>query len=94
MSEVFPRQPFSYFITLRNNNGTAATALSTTDQLPANFVVTSVQLRIGTGANITLNATDYELSSSNLLTIPSASGPDVTIPAGGTSVITINGYFE
>ena len=94
LSEVFPRQPFSYFITLRNNSGTMATALSTTDQLPANFNLTSVQLRIGSGANVTLNATDYELSSSNLLTIPSASGPIVTIPAGGTSVITINGYFE
>lgn len=94
LTEVLPRQPFSYFVTLRNNSETEATALSTTDQLPSNFVLTSVQLRVGSGANITLNATDYTLDASNLLTVPSASGPTVTIPAGGTSVITINGYFE
>lgn len=94
LSEVFPRQPFSYFITLKNNNSTVATALSTTDQLPANFVVSSVQLKIGTGVNITLDSSDYELVSTNLLTIPSETGPIVTIPAGGSSVITINGYFE
>lgn len=94
MSEVFPRQPISYYITLTNNSSESATALSTTDQLPSNFVVTSVMLKIGNGPNVTLNSTDYEISSTNLLQVPSLSGPVVTIPANGTSVITINGYFE
>ena len=94
LTEVFPRQNFSYYITLTNSGGTSATAISTTDQLPPNFVVTSVELRIGTGANITLDASEYELNGTNLLTVPSSTGPIVTIPAGGTSVITINGYFE
>ena len=94
VSEVQPRQPFSYYITLKNNGSTNATALSTTDQLPSNFVLTSVQLKIGSGANQTLIATDYTLTSSNLLTVPSASGPVVTIPANGNSTISINGYFE
>lgn len=94
VSEVFPRQPFSYFITLENNGAVSATAISTTDQLPPNFVVTSIELREGSGSTITLDATDYNLNGTNLLTVPSAFGPEVTIPAGATTVITINGYFE
>ena len=94
VTEVNPRQPFSYYITLKNNAGINATALSTTDQLPTNFVLTSVQLKIGSGTTQTLMGTDYILSASNMLTVPSASGPVVTIPAGGTTIITINGYFE
>ena len=94
VTSVLPRQPISYFLTLNNNNQTNATAISVTDQLPSNFVVTSISLRIGSGATTTLLATDYTLSSGNLLNIPSASGPTVTVPANGATVITVNGYFN
>lgn len=93
-SEVLPRQPFSYFITLSNNTGVDATATETVDDLPDNFVLTSVELRIGNNPSQTLDGTDYEISGENVLTIPSLTGPIVTVPAGGTSVITINGYIE
>lgn len=93
-TEVLSNQPFRYFIRLTNNNSVAATALSTTDQLPANFVLTSIELKIGANATITLDATDYVLSANNLLTIPSLSGPTITVPASGVTLITINGYFS
>ena len=91
---VLPNQVISYILSLTNNSTEEATALSTTDQLPANFVVTGVSLKIGSGATIQLDATDYTISASNLLTIPSSSGPIITVPAGGTTVITISGYFS
>ena len=93
-TEVLPRQPFSYFIRLSNNTGTDATATETIDDLPDNFVLTSVDLRIGTNPSQTLNGTDYEISSDNVLTVPSLTGPIITVPAGGVTVLTINGYFE
>ena len=94
VTEVFPNQSFNYFITLSNNSSDNAVALSTTDQLPSNFVLTGVGLKIGSGAETTLNATDYSLSSGNLLTVPSLSGPVVSVPAGGTTTIKITGYFN
>ena len=94
VSEVLPRQPFSYFLRFSNGTETNATATETVDNLPDNFVLTSVELQIGNNQPQTLNGTDYELSSGNVLTIPSLTGPIVTIPAGSVSVLTINGYFE
>ena len=92
-TNVFRNQPFSYFLTLSNNSNVSATALSLVDELPSNFVITSVTLKIGSGATTTLSATDYNISGSTI-TIPSASGPTITVPAGGTTVVTINGYFN
>lgn len=94
VTEVLPRQPLSYFVTLTNGTETNATATEIVDSLPQNFVLTSVELKIGNNPNQTLNGTDYEISSANVLTVPSLTGPIVTIPAGGVSVLTINGYFE
>ncbi len=93
LSEVSPRQPFSYYITLRNNNNVNATANSITDQLPTNFVLTSVEAKVGMGQNRRLTPSEYTLSASNLLTVPSVSGTSLSVPANGTSVLTINGYF-
>lgn len=93
-SEVLPRQPFSYFIRLANGTDTNATATETIDNLPDNFVLTSVELQIGSNPTKTLNGTDYEISSGNVLTIPSLTGPIVTVPANSVTVITVNGYFE
>ena len=91
---TYPNRLFSYTIRLTNNNTANATAIETTDQLPANFVITSITLKIGAGSTITLLGTDYTLSGTNLLTIPSASGPLVSVPSENETIITINGYFE
>ena len=93
-NEILPRQPFSYYIRLANGTDTNATATETIDNLPDNFVLTSVELKIGDGQTQTLNATDYEVLSGNVVTVPSLTGPIVTVPAGSVTVITINGYFE
>ena len=93
VTEFFPNENFNYYLTLTNNNTVDAIAISVTDQLPSNFILTGVSLTVGSGSTIVLDATDYTLSSSNLLIVPSLSGPIVSIPAGGTTVVTINGYF-
>lgn len=93
-TEILPRQPFSYYIRLANGTEINATATETVDDLPDNFVLTSVELKIGSNPTQTLNATDYEVSSGNVLTVPSLTGPIVTVPAGSVTIITINGYFE
>lgn len=92
-TSVLPNQIFSYYITLLNNTDTSAVATDITDNLPDNFVVSSIFLRIGNGANIELVATDYTIDATNTIILPSASGPTVTVPANSSTIITINGYF-
>lgn len=93
-TDVFPNQTFNYYITLTNSSGTQATIQNVTDQLPSNFVLTSVSLQIGTGSNTQLSSSDYTLTGGNLFTLPSGSGPSITVPAGGTTVVTLTGYFN
>ena len=92
-NSVLPYQVFNYFLTVGNSSNTSATIASITDQLPDNFVLTDVYLRVGNGINIQLQDTDYLLNATNLLVIPSGTGPTITVPANSTSVITISGYF-
>ncbi len=94
VTNVGENQPFNYYITLSNNTGTAASVSSITDNLPSNYTLSSVQLKIGSGATVTLLPTDYTLLSNNLLTVPSSSGPTITVPAYGTTIVTLNGYFN
>jgi len=91
---VLPNTSFNYYLTLSNNNSVIATLDSLVDQLPSNFVLTGATYRIGNGSVITLNATDYTLSSGNLFTLPSSSGPVITVPANGTTEVTLTGYFN
>ncbi len=94
VTEVYPNQSFNYFITLSNNSSSNAVAQTTIDQLPTNFVLTGVSLKIGSGAATTLSSSDYTLTSGNLLTIPSLTGPVVSVPANGETLITLTGYFS
>lgn len=94
ITEIEPNQSFNYYITLTNNTSSLATISSITDDLPTNYTLTSVKLKVGSGTEITLNGTDYTLSSSNLLTIPSMSGPAIIVPANGSTVVTLTGYFN
>lgn len=93
-TNVFPGQVFSYILTLTNNTVTTANAISIVDQLPANFVVTSVTLRIGSGATIELTDEEYTLIGTNQITVPSTTGPSIIVPAGQTTIVTITGYFN
>lgn len=93
LTSVLPYQVFSYILTFTNNTSDVIPLNAVTDQLPSNFVVTSISYKIGTGTTITLTEDDYTLTGTNFLTIPSASGPIINVPANGTTIITITGYL-
>lgn len=94
VTDVFPNESFNYILTLSNNNVVDARILSLIDQLPNNFILTSVTIKIGSSMPILLDPSDYTLSSGNLLTIPSPVGPLLIIPAGENMVVTLTGYFN
>ena len=93
LTNVLPNQVFSYILTFSNNTTNEITLSSVTDQLPPNFVVTNISYRIGAGPTTNLLATDYNLSGTNFLTIPSGTGPIITVPANNSTIITITGYL-
>jgi len=97
-SSVNVNEVFQYFITMTNSGLTDAEINTIVDDLPNNFVINSITLRVGSTLT-TLDPSDYTLSASNTLTIPSATGPNIIIPASsssgdGTGVITITGYIS
>ena len=94
VTNVSTNQTFNYYLTLTNNTNALSSVSSLTDQLPNNFIVISVKLKVGNTAEQTLDSSDYTLSSSNLLQIPSATGPIITVPANGSTIVTITGYFN
>lgn len=91
---VAPNQSFSYFLTLTNGGSEVIHINSITDDLPNNYHLTSVKLKIGSSPETTLTSSQYTLGSGNLLTIPSSSGPTITVPAGETTLVTLIGYFS
>lgn len=94
VSEVYPRQILSYYITHTNNDSQQnANIIQIVDELPQNFVVTNLMVKVDSSSAVMLNAGDYSLVS-NVLTVTSVNGSVITIPAGGTTVLTISGYFE
>ncbi len=94
VNEVFPRQILSYYITLANNDSAReANVIQIVDNLPDNFIVTGVSLKVSDNNAVNLTANDYNLSS-NVLTVTSVSGSQITIPANSSTVLTITGYFE
>ncbi len=93
-TEVTPNQNFSYLITLNNGNTVQANVNNITDNLPDNFTLTEVRVQIGGASPIVLNSSDYTLSGGNLLIVPSATGPSITVPANGSTVLTLSGYLR
>lgn len=94
VSDVRQNQTFNYYLTLTNNTSNVARITSITDNLPSNFHLISVSLKIGAGTDTTLESNEYTLSSANLLTVPSSTGPTITVPANSTTVLTITGYLS
>lgn len=91
---VFPSQIFNYIITMTNGTNETINIISLTDNLPDNFVLQSVSLKIDNQPTTTLNATDYILQSGNTLVVPSLSGPSITVPADANTIVTLTGYFN
>ena len=94
VTDVLPRQTFNYYLTLTNNTNATASPVSITDNLPSNFTLVSVSLKIGNGPTTTLSATDYVVSAGNVLSLPSASGPVISVPANSTTIVSLTGYFS
>lgn len=94
VTDIFPNESFNYILTLSNNNTVDARILSVVDQLPSNFVLTSVSIQTGSGSPIVLDPSDYTVTSGNLFTVPSPFGPLLIIPAGENLVVTLTGYFN
>ncbi len=97
-STVSVDQSFNYYITLTNSGDSIANVSSITDDFPEDFVINNVSLKIGSGPNTMLLSSDYTINANNMLTVPSATGPTITVPASsssgnGTTVLTVNGYF-
>ena len=93
-TEVLPNEPFNYFITLSNNSSMITNITSITDQLPTNYTLTGITLKIGSGSPVTLTSSDYTLSSGNLLTVSTVSGNSISVPAGSNAVLTLTGHFN
>ena len=91
---VFPNQVFSYRLAFINGSSTSATVTSLTDQLPSNFVITSVVLQEGNGSIIPLTTEDYNLNGTNFFSMPTSTGQTITVQANSTTIIIINGYFS
>lgn len=94
LDTVVPNQNFTYNITLTNGTSDDATVSSIKDTLPSAFTITSVKLKIGSGSQTTLSSSEYSLSSSNEFETPTSSGPTITIPANGSTVLSISGYLS
>lgn len=94
LTDVSAGQTFNYYITLKNNTANAASISSITDSLPDNYNLTSASIKVGNSPAVTLLGTDYTLSSNNLLNVISVAGSSITVPANGSTVLTLTGNFS
>ena len=91
---VFENQVFSYDISLFNNLTDSVEVLEIRDQLPEQFVVTSVEYFRGTDSPITLENTDYVLSGTNFMSVQTIQGSSIIIVPGNRLTIRVSGYFQ
>lgn len=93
-NNIVEGETFSYVITLENSGNLDATDVVVTDTLPTGFSVSSITSVSG-GVLTTYETSDYNVDSSNILTLPIGS-KTITVPAStngvsGRTVITISG---
>lgn len=92
---VMAGEPLTYTFTLTNQGNQAADSVTLTDQLPTGFSVTQVSVTSG-GATTVLAPGDYTVAADNTITIPSAAGKAITVPAAtiaapGVATVAITG---
>lgn len=93
-STVVPNQTFTFNLRITNGETETATITNITDPLPSSFTLTNLQINVGTGSTQTLLSSDYTLSSSNELVVSSINGSDITVPANGSTILSITGYLS
>lgn len=93
-TNVVPNQTFTYNLTITNGENETATLTNITDKLPTSFTLTQVQVNIGTGSTRTLSSSDYSLSGTNELVVSSIDGERITVPANGSTILSITGYLS
>lgn len=84
-----------YTLVLTNRGNLNAENVVINDQLPSQFNVISI-VSDNDGNTHTYSSSEYEISSSNVLTLPNATGTPIVVPADdgtgiNTTVITITG---
>lgn len=87
-----------YFITLTNIGTVDATNVVVTDQLPATFNVSEIHME-NNGNHYMFEKTEYDISDTNFLTLPNATGTVILVPAiapgvDNTTRIKIHGRME
>lgn len=81
----------TYTLVLTNKGNLDATNVVVTDQLPTQFSITSI-ISDNNGSAHTYSASEYELSDTNVLTLPNASGTPIVVSADdgtGNNITTI-----
>jgi uncharacterized repeat protein (TIGR01451 family) len=92
-TNVYPNQLFTYRLTYVNESSNLGRVISITDQLASSFVITSIIYRVNGGVPVTLSPSEYELQLGNILVVTPTSG-ELVVPADGTMIVDINGYFN
>ncbi len=88
---------FDYVITLENSGNLDANNVVISDTLPTGFSISSIS-SVSNGVLVTYETSDYNVDSSNVLTLPTGS-KTISVPASsggvnGKTVITITGAFN
>lgn len=92
---VMAGDTLTYTFTLTNLGNQEAESVTLTDTLPDGFDVTRVAVTTG-GVTTVLDSDDIMVDSENTITMPSAAGPAIRVPAAtstapGTTVVTVTG---
>ncbi|MBQ3077001.1 MAG: DUF11 domain-containing protein [Clostridia bacterium] len=93
---VSPGDALTYTFFLSNTGNADATNVVMTDALPTGFTPSEITVMTG-GVTTTYGPGDYTVDpATNVLTLPSAEGPEITVPSAvngdpGTATITISG---
>ena len=90
-------EELDYMITLTNIGNVDATNVVVTDSLPTGFTLTEVHSE-NNGVHYKYDASEYDVSDANLLTLPNATGTAIYVPAiapgvDNTTRIRLHGHM-